>query len=152
MFWWSWASIPTRLKGQGQLWHSACKTLWTRCRLQFLSNHFHTSHVSGGWWEKEPYWFWVTGSKVKVNFCTLCIRPYGHNTDYSLYPISFKLRMYVMDDEGKTLLILGLGVIGQGQLFPPARGCHALRCLVTLLSVFINSIKIWFLVKDSRHV
>ena len=32
--------------------------------------------------------------------------------------------------KGETLLILGHGVIGQGQLCPPARGCHALRCLV----------------------
>ena len=32
---------------------------------------------------------------------------------------------------GGTLLILGHGVKGQGQLCPPARGCHALRCLVT---------------------
>ena len=31
---------------------------------------------------------------------------------------------------GGTLLILGHGVKGQGQLCPPARGCHALRCLV----------------------
>ena len=29
--------------------------------------------------------------------------------------------------KGETLLILGHGVIGQGQLCPPARGCHALR-------------------------
>ena len=31
---------------------------------------------------------------------------------------------------GGTLLILNHGVKGQGQLCPPARGCHALRCLV----------------------
>ena len=30
----------------------------------------------------------------------------------------------------EPLLILDHGVIGQGQLCPPARGCHALRCLV----------------------
>ena len=47
-----------RVKGQGQLWHSVYKTLWTWYILQFLSNHFQ---------EEEPYWFWVTGSKVKVN-------------------------------------------------------------------------------------
>ena len=28
------------VKGQGQLWHSVYKTLWTWYRLQFLSNHF----------------------------------------------------------------------------------------------------------------
>ena len=55
------------------------KALWAGYRLQFLPNHFQTSHVSCVWWEEEPYWFWV---------------------------------------------------IGQGQLCPPARGCHTLRCLV----------------------
>ena len=40
-----------------------------------------------------------------------------------------------MTREG-TLLILGHGVIGQGQLCPPrpARGCHGLCCLV--LSIY----------------
>ena len=33
----------------------------------------------------------------------------------------------------ETLLILGHEVIGQGQLCPPARGCHALRCLVLIV-------------------
>ena len=37
------------VKGQGQLWHSVYKTLWTRYRLQFLPNHFQTSHLSCGW-------------------------------------------------------------------------------------------------------
>ena len=32
--------------------------------------------------------------------------------------------------KGETLYILGHGVIGQGQLCLPSRGCHALRCLV----------------------
>ena len=36
------------VKGQGQLWHSVHKTLWTRYRLQFLLNRFQTSHVSCG--------------------------------------------------------------------------------------------------------
>ena len=40
-----------------------------------------------------------------------------------------------MDDEGKNLLIFFHGVIGQGQLCPPARGCHALRCLVFIFSM-----------------
>ena len=34
---------------------------------------------------------------------------------------------------GGPLLILDHGVIGQGQLCPPARGCHALRCLVLIM-------------------
>ena len=36
------------VKGQGQLWHSVYSTLSTRYRLQFLPNHFQTSHVSCG--------------------------------------------------------------------------------------------------------
>ena len=69
------------------------KTLWTRYRLQFLPNHFQTSPVSCQWWEEEPYWLWVIGFKVKVNFGTLFIWPCGHDTDYSLCPITFKLYM-----------------------------------------------------------
>ena len=36
------------VKGQGQLWHSEFKTLWAGYRLQFLHDHFQTSHVSCG--------------------------------------------------------------------------------------------------------
>ena len=81
------------VKGQGQVWHSENKTLWAEYRLQFLSDLFQTSHVSWGWWEEESYLFWVMGSKVKVNFGTLCIRPCGQDTDYSFCPITFKLHM-----------------------------------------------------------
>ena len=34
------------VKGQGQLWHIVYKTLLARYRLQFLPNHFQTSHTS----------------------------------------------------------------------------------------------------------
>ena len=44
------------VKGQGQLWHSVYKTLWSGYRQQFLPNHFQTLHVNCGWWEEEPYW------------------------------------------------------------------------------------------------
>ena len=82
--------LGNKVKGQGQLWHYAYKTLWTLYRLQFLPNHFQTSHVSGGWLEKKPCWFRVTGSKVKVLFCTLCIRSYGHNTDHIFFSNQFQ--------------------------------------------------------------
>ena len=36
------------VKGQGQLWHSVYKSLWAEYRLQFLNNHFQTSHASYG--------------------------------------------------------------------------------------------------------
>ena len=85
--------------------------------MQFLLNQFQTLHVSCGWWEKEPYWFWVTGSKVKVNFGTLCIRPCGHDTDavFAQSLSNFTCKLWMM--RGGTLLILGHGVKGQGQLW-----------------------------------
>ena len=70
-----------RVKGQGQLLHSVYKALWAQYRLQFMSNHFQTSHVGYGWWGENPIDF---GSR-------------GHRSRSTL---------------------------------PPARGCHALRCLV----------------------
>ena len=42
--------------------------LWERYRLQVLHWHFQTLHVSFWWWQEEPYLFWDTRSKVKVNF------------------------------------------------------------------------------------
>ena len=39
--------------------------------------------------------------------------------------------------KGGPLFILGHGVIGQGQLCPPVRGCHALRCLVIIMSGYL---------------
>ena len=121
------------VKGQDQLWHSVYKTLWAQYKLQFYPNHFQTSHVSCGWWEEEPYWFWVAESKVKVNFGTLCIRHCGHNTNYSLshLQLNFTCRLCMM--KGGTLLILG-----QGQFCPPARGCHALHCLALLAATWVS--------------
>ena len=50
----------------------------------------------------------------------------------SLSNFTCTCRLWMM--RGGPLFILGHGVIGQGQLCPPppARGCHALRCLVCL--------------------
>ena len=99
------------VKGQGQLWHAVYKTLWTRYRLHFLPNHFQTSHAHSPWWEEEPYWFWVTGSKVKVNFGTLYIKPCGHDSNYSFCPINFKLHMHIHHDERRNPI--GFGSQGQ---------------------------------------
>ena len=102
-------------------WVGAWASWWVRHALPcghdsdwFLINHFQTSHVSCGWWEEGPYWVWVTGSKVKVNFGTLCIRPCGHDTDYRFSPITFRLHMQVVDDERKNH-IDSHGVEGQCQ-------------------------------------
>ena len=43
---------------------------------------------------------------------------------------NFACKLFMM--RGGTILIVGHGVKGQDQLWPLARGCHALRCLVTL--------------------
>ena len=50
-------------------------------------------YLSCAWREEEPYWFWVIGSKVNVNFVTLCMKTRGHDTDYSFSQITFKLHM-----------------------------------------------------------
>ena len=47
------------------------------------------------------------GSKVKVNFGTLCIRPCGQDKDYSLCQITFKLCMIVVGDEGRNPINFG---------------------------------------------
>ena len=79
------------------------KTLLAWYRLQFLSIHFQTVHACCEWWEEEPCWFLVTWLKVKVNFGTLCIKPSGHDTDYSFCPITFKLHMHIIYDERRNL-------------------------------------------------
>ena len=102
------------VNGQSQLWHSMYKTLWAKYRLQFLFNHFQTSFVSCGWWEEDPYQFWVMGSKVKVNFCILCIKPCGtKQTTILVQSLSnFIWKLWMM--RGGTLLILSHRVKGQG--------------------------------------
>ena len=62
--------------------------------------------------DEEPYWFWVTGSKLKVNFATLCIIPCGHNIDYSFCPITFKLHMHIHHVERRNPIDFG----SRGQL------------------------------------
>ena len=75
------------------------------------------------------------GSNVKVNFSTLYIRPCGHNSNYSFAQsfLNFTCRLWMI--RRGPLFILGHGVIGQVQLCPPARGCHALLCLVLLCRI-----------------
>ena len=55
----------------------------------------------------KPYWFWVMGSKVKVNFDTLCIKLCGHDTDCSFCPIIFKLHEQVVDNERRNPIDFG---------------------------------------------
>ena len=86
-----------------------CTQVSDQCPLGLLlPNHFQTSHVSCGWWEEEIYWFWVKRSKVKVNFGTLCIRPCGHDSDYSFCPITFKFHMHIYHNERRNPIDFGL--------------------------------------------
>ena len=146
-----------RVKDQGQLWHSVFKTWWIRCRLQFLPNHFQTLHTSCGWWEEEPYWFGVMGSKVKVNFgtlraryrlqflpnhfqtlqsCKLCMMR-GGTLWYGVMgsKVKFIFGTKIKPCGHDTLFILGHEVKCCGQPWSPARGCNALRCLVANLDL-----------------
>ena len=67
---------------------------------------------------RNPIDFWVTGSKVKVNFDTLPMKPCGQDTDYSFCTATFKLyTCQLLMMRGGTLMILGCGVKGQGQLW-----------------------------------
>ena len=46
-------------------------------------------------------------TKVKVNFGTLYIKPYGHDSDYSFCPITFKLHMHIHHDEKRNPIDFG---------------------------------------------
>ena len=78
--------------------------------------YFQTSPVSCWWSEEESYLFWVTGSKVKVNYGTLCNNLVGmiqttvftHNKDHSFCQIIFKFHMQVVDDERRNPINFGL--------------------------------------------
>ena len=112
---WRWYS-NTAVRGWLGEWVGSCVREWVRnalpCGHEFLPNHFQTSHAHLPWWEEEPYWFWVTGSKVKVNFGkvnfgTPYIKPCGHDSDYSFCPITFKLHMHICHDERRKPIDFG---------------------------------------------
>ena len=44
----------------------------------------------------------IFGQKVKVNFGTLCIKPFEHDTYYTFGPITFKLHLNVVDNERRN--------------------------------------------------
>ena len=52
---------------------------------------------------------------VKINFVTLCMKPCGHEKDYSFSPITFKLYMQVVDEEKRNPIDFRSWVNGQGQ-------------------------------------
>ena len=74
------------------------------------------------------------GSKVKVNFGALCIRPCGQDTDYSFCRITFNRHIKLWMMRGGTLLILRYGVKGQGQLW------HSVHKAIGQDSVYVQSL------------
>ena len=79
-------------------------TIQTTVFVQSLSNFTCKLWIIRG----GIYWFRLAGSKVKVSFSILYIKPCGHDTDYSFCPLTFKLNMQVVDDERKNTIDLGL--------------------------------------------
>ena len=61
----------------------------------------------------------ILGNRVKgqVIFGTLCIKSCGPDTDYNFCPITSNFTCTLFMMRGGTLLILGHGVKGQGQLW-----------------------------------
>ena len=111
------------------LWEPWYKTLWTQYRLQFESNLFQSSHVSCWSERRDPI---VTGSKVKVNFCTV------YKALWAQYRLQFKFNHFQTSHVScgwwgeEPYWILSHRVRGQGQFCQLPRGCHAFRCLVTM--------------------
>ena len=89
---------------------------WAQYRLQFLSNHFQTSHISCWWWE-EVSLVMVKGSKFNVKFGALSVRSWKHNTDYGFAESLSKITHKFWAMRGGTLLILSHEVKGQGQIW-----------------------------------
>ena len=72
---------------------------------------------------RNPIDFWSRGSKVKVNFGTLYIKPCGHVSDYSFCPITFKLHMHIRHDERRNPVHFGSrGQMSRSTFAPPCEG------------------------------
>ena len=56
---------------------------------------------------EEPFGVWVAGSKVKVNYGILPVKPRGYDEDYSFCLIAFQLRMYIVGEERRNPIDVG---------------------------------------------
>ena len=95
------------------------KDIVDRIQTTVMPNHFQTSHVSCGWWEEEQI---NCGSQGQRSRSTLAFCVYGlvgtiQTAVYVQSLSNFTCKLWMMRRE--SLLILGHGVIGQGQLCPP---------------------------------
>ena len=80
----------------------------TDCSLSQITFKLHTKVVDDERRKsEEPYLIWFAGSRVKVNFGTLCIKPCSHNTGYSFCLITFKLHLQVVDNERRNPMDFG---------------------------------------------
>ena len=64
--------------------------------------HMHIHHDE----KRNPIDFGVKGSTLAL-FGTLCIRPCGHNSDFSFCSITFKLHMHIHHDEKRNPIDFG---------------------------------------------
>ena len=96
---------------KGQILHFVYKTLWARYRLQFLPNHFQTSHD-----RMNPIDFGSRGQRSRSNLALYLKNLVGviQATVFAQSLSNFTCKLLMMN--GGTLLILGHGVKGQGQI------------------------------------
>ena len=81
---------------------------------------------------RNSFDFESRGSKVKVYFGTLRIRPCRQDTDYSFCLITFKLHISVVDDGKRNLIDFGSRCHRSRSTLPPLRG-DATLCVVQFL-------------------
>ena len=72
--WWGGKRHWSRPKGTLAL----CETVWAWYTLSFAWSLPNFTQLS---WEEEPYLFWITRSKVKVNFGTPAVKPHRHDAE-----------------------------------------------------------------------
>ena len=92
-------------------------TLLIRERLQFLPNHFQTSYVNYGWWEENSIDFGSHGQRIRSTLA-LSVSDLVDTIQSTVFAQSlsyFPCTLWMM--RTVTLLILGHGVTGQGQLW-----------------------------------
>ena len=116
----------SRVKGQGQLWHSVYKTLWTRFRLQFFVHSLSNFTCKLLMMREET--LLILGHRVKGEGQVLYSVYKALLAQYRLQFMSNHFQTSHVDDKRRNRI--DFGSRSQGQLCPPARGYHALRCLV----------------------
>ena len=89
---------------------------------------------------RNPIDFGSRGSRVKVNFGILYIKPCGHDSDYSFCPITFKLHMHIRHDERRNPVDYGSRGKRSRSTLAPCEGMPRLA---------LSSIDLYFKTLDS---